>query len=206
MNEDILRKVQIVCAWCGPAFVVFYGLSWCILGHNYPPPDSTYSAADLVNKFYLKYRGDILLGQSLSTCLGMLYLPWTCQLSAMMWKRDKSHILSLLQLTGGTTIETIAICLFAFLDKEEPAILPRWTAVLALFSGLSFLPLTFLPYFKTGIFAINGYWSFHVAFISYAMFTAIIGYYMAKSLKKGKNQAWNSSESQKRILQPIGAD
>jgi hypothetical protein len=200
----------------------------------------------------LKYRGDILLGQSLSTCLGMLYLPWTCQLSAMMWKRDKSHILSLLQLTGGlltawvlafcpalwlwcaemagsvdpvmiksvhfmgwyvydmtymiTTIETIAICLFAFLDKEEPAILPRWTGVLALFSGLSFLPLTFLPYFKTGIFAINGYWSFHVTFISYAMFTAIIGYYMAKSLKKGKNQAWNSSESQKRILQRIGAD
>src|SRR5258708_33299309 len=111
MNEDILRKVQIVCAWCGPAFVVFYGLSWCILGHNYPPPDSTYSAADLVNKFYLKYRGDILLGQSLSTCLGMLYLPWTCQLSAMMWKRDKSHILSLRQLTGGVlTPWVLAFC------------------------------------------------------------------------------------------------
>ncbi len=105
-----------------------------------------------------------------------------------------------------TTIETIAICLFAFLDKEEPAILPRWTGVLALFSGLSFLPLTSLPHFKTGIFAINGYWSFHVAFISYGMFTAIIGYYMAKSLKKEKYQAWNSPEKQARIFQRIGAD
>jgi hypothetical protein len=235
MNENILRRVQIVCALCGPAFVLLYGLSWCVLGHNYPPPDSRYSAAELVNKFYLKYRSDIMLGQALSTCLGMLYLPWTCQLSAQMWEREKNHILSLLQLTGGlltawilvfcpclwvwcaemagsvdpvliksvhfigwylydmtymiTTIETIAICIFAFLYKRQPVLLPRWTGVLALFSGLSFLPLTFLPYFKTGIFAINGYWTFHVAFISYALFTAIIGSYMARSLKIAKTQA-----------------
>jgi len=232
MNESILRRVQMCCAWCGPAFVLLYGLSWCVLGHNYPPPDSQLSATDLVNNFYLRYRSDILLGQSLSTCFGMLYLAWTCQLTAMMWAREKNHILSLLQLTGGlltawvlsfcpvfwlwcaemagsvdpvliksvhfigwytydmtymiTTIETIAICIFAFTDKQKPAILPRWTGVLALFSGLSFLPLTFLPYFKTGIFAINGYWSFHVAFGTYALFTAIIGYYMAQNLKKTK--------------------
>lgn len=232
MNETILRRVQILCALCGPAFVILYGLSWCVLGHNYPPPDPQYSALDLVNNYYLKYRSDIMLGQSLSTCLGMLYLVWTCQLSAQMWEREKNHILSLLQLTGGlltawvlafcpvlwvwcaemagsvdpvliksvhflgwytydmtymiTTIETIAICIFAFLDKQKPVFLPRWTGVLALFSGLSFLPLTFLPYFKSGIFALNGYWSFHVAFITYALFTAIIGYYMAQSLKKTK--------------------
>jgi hypothetical protein len=88
-----------------------------------------------------------------------------------------------------TTIETIAICIFAFTDKQQPAILPRWTGVLALISGLSFLPLTFLPYFKTGIFAIDGYWSFHFAFGTYALFTAIIGYYMAKNLKKTTNAA-----------------
>jgi hypothetical protein len=235
MNENALRKFQIACAWCGPAFVLLYGLSWCILGHNYPPPDPQYSAVDLVNKFYLKYRSDIMLGQALSTCLGMLYLVWTCQLSAQMWEREKNHILSLLQLAGGlltawvlafcpalwvwcaemagsvdpvmiksvhfiawytydmtymiTTIETIAICMFAFLDKQKPVLLPRWTGVLALFSGLSFLPLTFLPYFKTGIFALNGYWAFHVAFITYALFTAIIGYYMAKNLKRTKSAA-----------------
>ncbi|HEY0308005.1 MAG TPA: hypothetical protein VGB94_07580 [Acidobacteriaceae bacterium] len=235
MNSNILRRFQIACALCGPAFVLLYGLSWCILGHNYPPPDPQLSATNLVNDFYLRYRSDILLGQSLSTCLGMLYLAWTCQLTAQMWQREKNHILSLLQLTGGlltawvlafcpvlwawcaemagtvdpvmiksvhflawytydmtymiTTIETIAICLFVFLDKRKPALLPRWTGILALFSGLSFLPLTFLPYFKTGIFAFNGYWSFHVAFISYALFTAIIGYYMAKALKLPKTAA-----------------
>jgi hypothetical protein len=232
MNENILRKTLLVSAWCGPAFVLLYGISWCILGHNYPPPDPAMSATDLVNNFYLKYRGDILLGQSLSTCLGMLYLPWTCALTALMWDREKNHILSLLQLTGGlltawvlafcpvfwlwcaeyagtvdptlikmchflgwctydmtymiTTIETIAICIFAFTDKVKPVLVPKWAGVLALFSGLSFLPLTFLPYFKSGIFALNGYWSFHVAFATYALFTAIIGYYMAQSIKKSK--------------------
>jgi hypothetical protein len=229
MNENLVRRIQIICAWCGPAFVILYGLSWAVLGHNYPPPDPSFTGVELVSDFYLKYRGQILLGQSLATCFGMLYLPWTCQLAVQMWQREKAPILSLLQLTGGlltawvlvfspalwawcaemagtvdpgiikavhtiawyvfdmtymiTTIQVIAICLFVFMDKRKPAIMPRWAGVLALFSGLSFLPLTFLPYFKTGIFAVNGYWSYHVAFITYGMFTAVIGYYMAKSLK-----------------------
>lgn len=232
MDERIIRKIQIICAWCGPAFVILYGLSWVVLGHNYPPPDPSFTAEELVANYYVKYRDQILLGQSLSTCLGMLYLPWTCQLTVQMWQREKTPILSLLQLTGGlltawvlvfgpamwvwcaefagtvpaemtkavhfiawyvydmtymiTTIEVIAICLFAFLDKQKPAIMPRWAAVLALFSGLSFLPLTFLPYFKTGPFALNGYWSFHVAFITYGLFTGIIGYYMVQDLKRVK--------------------
>jgi hypothetical protein len=230
MNQHIVQKIQIICAWCGPAFVILYGLSWVVLGHNYPPPDPGMSAEQLVSLFYVKYRSQILLGQSLSTCLGMLYLPWTCQLTIQMWQREKTPILALLQLTGGlltawvlvfcpamwawcaefagtvspeltravhfiawytydmtymiTTIEVVAICLFVFLDRKAPAIMPRWAAVLALFSGLSFLPLTFLPYFKSGPFAINGYWSFHVAFITYGLFTGIIGYYMVQDLKR----------------------
>ena len=64
--------------------------------------------------------------------------------------------------------------------------MPKWAAVLALISGLSFLPLTFLPYFKSGIFALNGYWSYHVAFATYGAFTAIIGYYMVQDLKRVK--------------------
>jgi hypothetical protein len=232
MNEKISRQIQILCAWCGPAFVILYGLSWVVLGHNYPPPDPTFSAQQLVSDYYVKYRDSILLGQSLSTCLGMLYLPWTCQLTVQMWQREKTPILSLLQLTGGlltawvlvccpalwvwcaefagqvdpqltravhfmawytydmtymiTTIEVIAICLFTFFDQKKPSIMPKWAAVLALFSGLSFLPLTFLPYFKTGPFALNGYWSYHVAFISYGLFTGIIGYYMVQDLKRIK--------------------
>lgn len=235
MNERFVRNIQLACAWCGPAFVILYGLSWVVLGHNYPPPDPTYSAMDLVANYYLKYRGQILLGQSLSTALGILYLPWACQLTVQMWRRERAPILSLLQLTGGvltawvlifcpalwawcaematstdpqmiqmiknvhfmawytydmtymiTTVEVIAIFLFVLADKEKPALMPRWAAALALFSGLSFLPLTFLPYFKSGPFALNGYWSYHVAFASYGLFTGIIGWFMVQDLKRVK--------------------
>jgi len=233
MNDNLARKIQIACAWCGPAFVIVYGLTWAVLGHNYPPPDPTFSAVDLVNNFYLKYRSQILLGQSLSAATGILYLLWACQLTVQMWQRERTPILSLLQLTGGvlttwvlifcpvlwawcaemavstdpqmiqmiknvhflawytydmtymiTTVEVIAIFLLVIADKTKPALMPRWAAGLALFSGLSFLPLSFLPYFKTGIFALNGYWSYHVAFITYGLFTGIIGYYMVKDLKR----------------------
>ncbi len=232
MNESASRRIQIFCAYCGPAFVILYGLSWVVLGHNYPPPNPLFTGQELVDNFYLKYRDQIMLGQSLSTALGILYLIWACQLTVQMWRREPTPILSLLQLTGGlltgwvlifcpalwawcaevagtvnpelikavhfmawytfdmtymiTTVEVSAIFLLIFLDRQKPALMPRWVACLALFSGLSFLPITFLPYFKSGPFALNGYWSYHVAFISYGLFTAIIGPYMVQDIKRAK--------------------
>lgn len=230
MDKKWSQRIELLCAWCGPAFVILYGLSWVVLGHNYPPPDPLFSAQELVDNFYLKYRDSIMLGQSLSTAFGILYLVWACQLSVQMWRRGAPHILSLLQLVGGlltgwvlifcpalwvwcaevagtadpalikmvhflawytydmtywiTTIEVIALFAFVLMDKQTPALMPKWAAGLALFSGLSFLPLTFLPYFKSGPFALNGYWAFHVAFISYGLFTALIGVYMAQDIKR----------------------
>lgn len=247
MNDAVSRKIQLFCAWCGPAFVVLYGISWVVLGHNYPPPDPTFSAQELVDNFYLKYRSSIMLGQALSTAFGILYLIWACQLTVQMWRREQTPILSLIQLCGGlltgwvlifcpalwvwcaenagaadphlikavhfmawyvydmtymvTTVEVSALFVLVMTDKQKPALMPKWAACLALFSGLSFLPLTFLPYFKTGPFAINGYWAFHVAFISYGLFTAIIGPYMAQDIKRvkipaapGLGQAISSSQ------------
>lgn len=232
MDERLTRRIQILCAWCGPAFVVLYGLTWVVLGHNYPPPDPLFTAQELVDNFYLKYQGRILLGQSLSSAFGILYLIWACQLTVQMWRRESTPILSLIQLCGGlltgwvlimcpvlwawcaemagkvdpemiksvhfmtwyifdmtywiTTSEVIAIFIMVVTDKERPSLVPVWAASIALFSGLSFLPLTFLPYFKSGPFALNGVWSYHVAFISYGVFTFAFGPYMAQDIKRVK--------------------
>jgi hypothetical protein len=232
MDGKLSQRIQLICAWCGPAFVVLYGLSWVVLGHNYPPPDPLFTAQELVDNFYLKYQDRIMLGQSLSTAFGILYLIWACQLSVQMWRREPTPILSIIQLCGGvltgwvlifspalwvwcaevagkvdpemikavhfmawyvydmtywiTTIEVIALFLLVMTDKEKPALMPKWAASLALFSGLSFIPLTFLPYIKSGPFALNGYWSFHVAFISYGLFAAIIGPYMVQDINRMK--------------------
>ncbi len=230
MDDKFTQKIQILCAWCGPAFVVLYALSWVVLGHNYPPPDPMFTAQELVDNFYLKYQDRIMLGESLSTALGILYLIWACQLTVQMWRREAVPILSIIQLCGGlltgwvlifcpalwvwcaevagkvdpemikavhfmswyvfdmtywiTTIEVIAVFIMVMADKEKPGLVPKWAAAVALFSGLSFLPLTFLPYFKSGPFALNGYWSFHVAFISYGVFTFVFGPYMAQDIKR----------------------
>ncbi len=233
MDEKILNKIQILFAWSGLLFVIVYGLSWVVLGHNYPPPNPAFTAQELVNNFYVPFKHRILLGQSLSTCFGIFYATWSIQLTVQLWAREKdNHLLSLTNLVGGlltgwvlifcpaiwawcaefagtvpaemtkaahfiawytydmtymiTTIQAFAIFAFVLADKHKPAIMPRWAAGLTLFSGLSFLPLTFLPYFKSGIFAINGYWSYHVAFISYGIFTAVLSYYMVQDLKRIK--------------------
>ncbi|MHC0055721.1 hypothetical protein [Actibacterium sp. D379-3] len=101
MDEKLTRQIQILAAWCGPAFVVLYGLAWVVMAHNYPPPDPSFTAQELVDNFYLKYQDRILLGQSLSTAFGILYLVWACQVSVQMWRRETVPILSLIQLCGG---------------------------------------------------------------------------------------------------------
>jgi hypothetical protein len=230
MDENVSLKIQLFCSWCGIAFVVFYGLTFIYLPHNYPPPDPSYTAQQLVENYYLKYQGRILLGQALSAATGVFYMIWCCQLSVQMWRREPTPILSLLQLTGGlltvwvvmfppvmwawcaevagmvdpktiqtvhsiawylfdmtywiTTVEGVAVFLLVYFDRQKPALMPQWAAWLALAAALSFIPLTVVPYFKTGIFAINGYWNFHVVFITYGLFTAVTSYYMLQDLKR----------------------
>jgi hypothetical protein len=230
MNEKVSYRIQQVCAWCGVAFVVVCGITFILLPHNYPPPDPSYTAQQLVDNYYLKYRSGIMLGQCLQAATGVLYMVWCCQLTVQMWRREPVPILSLLQLTGGllttwvvmfppamwawcaevagtadpaiiktvhfiawylfditymiTTVEGIAVFLMVYFDRQKPALMPQWAGWLALVAALSFIPLTVVPYFKTGIFALNGYWNFHVAFGTYGLFAAVTSYYMVQDLKR----------------------
>jgi hypothetical protein len=230
MDESVSLRIQQVCAWCGVAFVVVCGFTFIYLPHNYPPPDPSFTPQELVDNYYLKYRGGIMLGQCLQAATGVLYMVWCCQLAVQMWRREQAPILSLLQLTGGllttwvvmfpsamwawcaetagttdprtiqmihfiawylfditymiTTVEGIAVFLMVYYDKQKPALMPQWAGWLALIAALSFIPLTFVPYFKTGIFALNGYWNFHIAFGTYGLFTAVTSYFMVQDLKR----------------------
>ncbi|MCE5227112.1 MAG: hypothetical protein LLG05_14800 [Porphyromonadaceae bacterium] len=232
MDKELSYRIQKWCAWSGVGFVIFYGISFIILPHNYPPPDPTFTAQELVSNWYLKYQDRILLGQALSAATGIFYMIWCTQLTVQMWKREPVPILSLLQLGGGllttwvvmfppvmwawcaevagtvdpemikmvhfnawylfdmtywiTTVECIAVFLMVMYDKQKPALMPKWAGWLALVAGLSFIPLTVIPYFKTGPFALNGWFNFHVVFITYGLFTGVTSYYMVQDLKRIK--------------------
>ncbi|CUU59777.1 hypothetical protein Ga0074812_13177 [Parafrankia irregularis] len=230
MDETLSRRIQIVCAYAGIAYVILYGITFIVLPHNYPPPDPSWSAAELVQNYYLKHHDGILLGQTLSAATGVLYMVWCSQLSVQMWRREPAPILSLLQLTGGlltvwvvmfppamwawcaanagsvdpeiirtvhlvgwycfditywiTTIEGIAVFLLVLKDRTQPALMPKWAGWLALVASLSFIPLSLVPYHNTGPFAINGWFNFHVVFITFGLFIAVCSYYQVVDLKR----------------------
>lgn len=230
MNEKSVKKLHLAVAWTGPLCLFTFFAGWIVLSHNYPPPDPMFTAQELVDNYYLKYRSGIMLGMSLAACFGMFYLPWTCLLSAQMMQREKAPVLALMQLTGGlltawilvmcpciwvwcaesagtvdpqltrtlhfiawyifnmtwmiTAIQFVAIGVFALMDTRKPVMISRGLGWFAIVISITFIPLTFLPYFKSGPFAINGLWAFHLIVAGFGMTTLGTTHYMLKEVRR----------------------
>lgn len=85
-----------------------------------------------------------------------------------------------------TTLQCVAIGIFALIDDRTPVVFPRWLGGLSIAIGLSFAPLTFLPYFKSGPFAINGWWAFHLVVAGFGTFTLGFSHFMFKEIKRNR--------------------
>jgi hypothetical protein len=83
-----------------------------------------------------------------------------------------------------TAIQLVGCGIFAIVDKKEPAIYPAWAGWLALATAATFLPLAFLPYFESGPFAYNGWFSFHIVFGTWGIWFTTYSYYMFKDLRR----------------------
>jgi hypothetical protein len=81
-----------------------------------------------------------------------------------------------------TTIQCVGCGVFALVDRKTPAIFPRWCGWVALFAGISFLPLTFIPYFDDGIFSLHGGWNFFVVFVAWGTWFSSYSFYMFKEV------------------------
>jgi hypothetical protein len=101
MDDSTKHKYQLICAWCGPAFLVTFVLFWGVLGHNIPNPSPALSAGDLAAR-YTDNLNEIRLGFIVSLIMVVLYLPWTALLTAEMSRIEgRFPVLSFLQLIGG---------------------------------------------------------------------------------------------------------
>lgn len=211
MNEDLSKKVAYWLAWTGPAWVVLYIISWGILARNYPCPSQSLSGVELIQQYYS--HKSVLLGMSLASSVGILYMPWSIILAYQIWQREKVPLLSLMALSGGiltgfiivytaskwvwcarwagapgidpeliksihlstwyffdmtynvTNIQLLGCGLFAILDRSEHRIFPVWLGWFSLFTGLSFILETVMPYFNHGPLSINGLWNFWFGFL-----------------------------------------
>lgn len=102
METRLGVRVQILAAWCGPVCILLYLVFWGILGHNIPPPSPANTTESLMANYFGPHYDQILLGMVGAAAVGILYLPWSCQLSHLM-RRDEHNmpVLSNIELLGG---------------------------------------------------------------------------------------------------------
>jgi hypothetical protein len=226
-------RYQLLAAQCGFAFEILFTIFWAGFGHNLPPSSPNLSAADLA-AYFAAHRNAILFGNSMAALVGVLWIPWTAQLTVVMWRIEgSSPVLTIIQLIGGvltawvvmfcpaiwaavtfrseidpnliralndvgfllfnityavTSVQAIAAGLVGLADKSGSPVFPRWVCKWAIFTGISFIPLTAMPFFKTGPLSWNGVICFWAVFGTYFFWTASMGVCMVKDASRRLRQ------------------
>jgi hypothetical protein len=229
MTKKENLKYQVLAAQCGFAFEILFTIFWAWMARNLPPASPNLSAPDLA-AIFVQHHNAILLGNSMAALVAVLWIPWTAQLTIVMWRIEgSSPVLTIIQLIGGaltawvlmfcpaiwavaafrpeadpntvrtlndlgfilfnityavTSVQAIAAGLAGLADKSARPVFPRWVSGWAIFAGLSFIPLTAMPFFKTGPLAWNGALSFWTLFGTYFIWTASMGVCMAKDASR----------------------
>lgn len=130
MNERSSLNLELISAWCGPAFllglVVFFG----VFGFNLPAPPSPALGADEIAARINDNLGDMRLGWCVALVIMGLYMPWTAQISTQMARLEHhSRTMTYLQLVGGTLtvfVVSFGILCFAaatFRPERDPELL-----------------------------------------------------------------------------------
>lgn len=103
-------RVQIVCAWLGPAFIVILIPVW--MGMGFLPPVAPSLSAEEVAMHFDEHRTGIRLGATMSMQFCMFGLAWTAAIAAQLRRIEEgpSPVLTYLQLAAGT----ITYLLFLF--------------------------------------------------------------------------------------------
>ncbi|HUN59298.1 MAG TPA: hypothetical protein VMU41_14390 [Candidatus Binataceae bacterium] len=229
MTSKTSLKYQLAAAYCGFAFEILFTIFWGIMGHNMPPASPNLSANDLA-AFFAQHHQAILLGNSVAAAISVLWIPWTAQLTVVMWRIEgSSPVLTIVQVIGGaltawvlmfcpaiwavaafrpdidpttirmlndlgfilfnvtyavTSVQAIAAGIVGLADESATPVFPRWVSYWAIFAGLSFIPITAMPFFKTGPLAWNGAITFWALFGTYLTWTASMGTCMAKDASR----------------------
>ncbi|NMF87157.1 hypothetical protein [Aromatoleum petrolei] len=83
-----------------------------------------------------------------------------------------------------TTIPMVALGVGGLTDKRNQPLLPRWACWYSIWAGLSFLFELLMPFFKSGLFARQGWLNFWVEFIVWFAYIVITTYYVFKAIPR----------------------
>ncbi|GAB3372872.1 hypothetical protein NCG89_06680 [Spongiibacter taiwanensis] len=83
-----------------------------------------------------------------------------------------------------TTIPMVAIGVAGLTDQRAQRLFPRWACWFSIWAGVSFLFELLMPFFKTGLFARQGWLNFWVEFLVWFFYILIISYYVWKAIPR----------------------
>lgn len=104
-----------------------------------------------------------------------------------------------------TTVEMVAVGLYALFDRSESPLFPRWAGWVAIGGGLCFVPLSWMPYNDSGPFAVNGLWNFWVVYSWWLVWFMVFTYFMVRAIRRDMAVSASLPESlpEQKAAQPV---
>lgn len=101
-------RMQLLCAWSGPAFVLLLGLGWVGLA-GYLPPHSPSASAQEIAAIYFRDSLNIRVGMMIGMFATGFYVPWSTLIYVLMRRIEGTDqpVLSLTQLISGALGTTV---------------------------------------------------------------------------------------------------
>jgi hypothetical protein len=81
------RRIQLLCAWCGPVFLVLFLVGFWVVGGLVPPPSATDSAAQIAS-FYRANADQLRVGLLLLLIAAPLLVPFVVLLTLQLKRSD----------------------------------------------------------------------------------------------------------------------
>ena len=83
-----------------------------------------------------------------------------------------------------SVLQNVAIAVAIIRDRRRTPLFPRWVAWVAVLTAVTYVPLTLLPFFRTGPFAWDGILNFWAVFVMFFVLIAVITPYAFRALRR----------------------
>jgi hypothetical protein len=98
-----------------------------------------------------------------------------------------------------TTMQMIAMGVAFLRDKREKPLIPRWLSWMGIWVGVSFALELFLPYFKTGPFARQGFVNFWIEFFLWFFWIVFVTVGILKAISRLEAEAADELAAEERL-------
>jgi hypothetical protein len=106
------RRIQLLCVWAGPAFVLLYLLFFAGVA-RWVPPQPPWWSAERVAAYYDAHRAGIQIGQLGAMIVSVLLLPFWAVISSQIARTERYRmpVLALTQFGGAVLLQVFfALC------------------------------------------------------------------------------------------------